>query len=150
MGLAVEVPERLMDAVTGLSGSGPAYVFLIIDALADGGITAGLPCASALLLAEQTVAEAAAMMLETGEHPAVLKDMVTSPGAPLLPALPNSNATACALRWPMPWPPPPAVQRNLVADSDMCGLCRGGEGHMAVAGCKRIDATVLHHSRGGR
>lgn len=80
VGLAVEVPERLMDAVTGLSGSGPAYVYLVIDALADGGVRAGIPRADALRLAAQTVFGAAAMVLETGEHPAVLKDMVTSPG----------------------------------------------------------------------
>ena len=69
-----------MDAVTGLSGSGPAYVFMIIDALSDAGVKAGLPRQLALELAAQTVYGAAKMVLETKEHPGKLRDMVTSPG----------------------------------------------------------------------
>lgn len=80
VGLAVELPESLMDAVTGLSGSGPAFVYVMIEAMADGGVRCGLPRAEALRLAAQTVMGAAAMVLETGIHPGALKDMVSSPG----------------------------------------------------------------------
>ena len=78
-GRAVEIDEKLMDAVTGLSGSGPAYGFLVIDALADGGVAAGLPRNIAIELAAQTLLGAAKMVLETGSHPDALRDRVTSP-----------------------------------------------------------------------
>jgi len=80
VGLALPTPETLLDAVTGLSGSGPAYGFIIIEALADAGVRQGLPRADALHLAAQTMLGAATMVLETGLHPGVLKDMVASPG----------------------------------------------------------------------
>ena len=79
-GICVEVEEKLMDAVTGLSGSGPAYVYMAIEALSDGGVKMGLPRAVALRLAAQTVMGAAKMVLETGQHPGLLKDKVTTPG----------------------------------------------------------------------
>ena len=80
VGLAIAVDEKLLDAVTGLSGSGPAYGYLMIEALADGGVKMGLPREIALRLAAQTLKGAAEMVLTTGEHPGLLKDRVASPG----------------------------------------------------------------------
>lgn len=80
VGVAVEVDEKLLDAVTGLSGSGPAFVFTMIEALGDGGVRMGLPRNVATLLAAQTVGGAAQMVLRSGEHTGLLKDRVCSPG----------------------------------------------------------------------
>ena len=80
IGATVIVEERLLDAVTGLSGSGPAYMYLIIEALTDAGVKEGLPRDIAQKLAAQTVYGAAKMVIETGQHPAKLKDDVTTPG----------------------------------------------------------------------
>ena len=79
-GVALQVKESLLDAVTGLSGSGPAYGYMIIEALSDGGVAAGLPRDIATKLAAQTLLGSARMVLETGLHPGTLKDMVASPG----------------------------------------------------------------------
>jgi len=79
VGKTVVTEERHMDAVTGLSGSGPAFIYIILEALSEGGVKMGLPREMATLLAAQTVLGAAKVTLETGYHPALLKDMVTTP-----------------------------------------------------------------------
>ncbi|NVM52994.1 MAG: pyrroline-5-carboxylate reductase [Candidatus Helarchaeota archaeon] len=80
IGQVVEVKEELMDVVTGLSGSGPAYIFLAIEALSDAGVELGLTRDISTILAVQTTLGAAKMILDTGDHPSVLRDKVTSPG----------------------------------------------------------------------
>ena len=87
VGVVERVPERLIDALTGLSGCGPAYGFQIIEALSDGGVKMGLPRATATRLAAQTLLGAAQMVLETGDHPGALKDAVTSPGGATIAAI---------------------------------------------------------------
>ncbi|TWU54449.1 Pyrroline-5-carboxylate reductase [Rubripirellula tenax] len=87
VGIAVEVAESQMDAVTAVSGSGPAYVCLLVESLADGGVLAGLPRPLAMQLATQTVLGTAKMIAETGRHPGELKDSVASPGGTTIAAL---------------------------------------------------------------
>lgn len=86
-GLVITVPEGLLNAVTGLSGSGPAYVAIFIEALADGGVLMGLPREQAMLLALQTVLGTAALIQQTGMHPGEVKDAVTSPGGTTIAAV---------------------------------------------------------------
>ncbi|MFX1455398.1 MAG: pyrroline-5-carboxylate reductase [Promethearchaeota archaeon] len=87
LGLVVELEEKHLDAVTGLSGSGPAYLFIIIESLADGGVKMGLPRDIAVKLAAQTVLGAAKLVLETAKHPGELKDMVATPGGTTITAI---------------------------------------------------------------
>lgn len=86
-GVAESVPERLMDAVVGVSGSSPAYVFLFLEAMADGAVAAGMPRSQAYTFAAQAVLGSAKLMLETGRHPGELKDMVCSPGGATIQAV---------------------------------------------------------------
>ena len=92
VGTVDEVAEKLLDAVTGLSGSGPAYGYAIIEALADGGVLMGLPRAAAIRLAAQTMAGAAKMVLDTGKHTGTLRDEVTSPGGTTIAGLEQLEA----------------------------------------------------------
>lgn len=87
VGRTAFVPESLMDTVTGVSGSSPAYVFLFIEALADGAVEGGMPREQAYEFAAQSVLGSAKLMLETGRHPADLKDMVCSPGGTTIEAV---------------------------------------------------------------
>ena len=87
VGLSVILPESALDAVTGLSGSGPVYIYMVIEAMIDGGVKMGIPRAVAAKLAAQTVFGAAKLVLETGKHPAVLKDEVTTPGGTAITAI---------------------------------------------------------------
>jgi pyrroline-5-carboxylate reductase len=87
VGLVVTLPESALDAVTGLSGSGPVYIYMVIEAMIDGGVKMGIPRAVAAKLAAQTVFGAAKLVIETGKHPAVLKDEVTTPGGTAITAI---------------------------------------------------------------
>lgn len=87
MGKTSEIPERLIDAVVGVSGASPAYVFLFIEAMADGAVAAGMPRSQAYEFAAQAVLGSARMVLETGRHPGELKDMVCSPGGTTIQAV---------------------------------------------------------------
>jgi len=92
VGHVEEVPESLMDAVTGLSGSGPAYIYMIIEALTDGGVKQGIPRPIAARLAAQTVLGSAKLVIETGKHPAILRDEVTTPGGTAIAAVADLEA----------------------------------------------------------
>ena len=87
VGVVVDLPESAMDAVTGLSGSGPVFVYMVIEALIDGGVKMGIPRAIAARLAAQTVYGSAKLVLESGRHPALLKDEVTTPGGTAITAI---------------------------------------------------------------
>ena len=87
MGLVEEMPEKLIDAVIGVSGSSPAYVFMFIEALADAGVLYGMPYDQALRIAEQAVLGSAKLALESGKHPAVLRNQVCTPGGTTIEAV---------------------------------------------------------------
>lgn len=125
-GRVVVLDESLLDAVTGLSGSGPAYVMLIIEALADGGVKVGLHRETALLLAAQTVYGSAKLLLETGEHPGRLKDMVTSPGGTAIAGL--HTLEAGGLRTTLINAVESATRRSIELGEKMAEKLRGPKG----------------------
>jgi pyrroline-5-carboxylate reductase len=126
VGRVVVLDETLLDAVTGLSGSGPAYVMLIIEALADGGVKVGLHRDTALLLAAQTVFGSAQLLLETGEHPGRLKDMVTSPGGTAIAGL--HTLESGALRKTLIDAVEAATKRSVELGEQMAAKLRKGAG----------------------
>jgi pyrroline-5-carboxylate reductase len=125
-GRVVVLDETLLDAVTGLSGSGPAYVMLMIEALADGGVKVGLHRETALLLAAQTVYGSAKLLLETGEHPGRLKDMVTSPGGTAIAGL--HTLEAGGLRTTLIDAVESATRRSVELGEKMAAKLRGPSG----------------------
>jgi pyrroline-5-carboxylate reductase len=115
VGRTVTLDEKLIDAATGLSGSGPAYLYIILDALAEAGVSVGLPREVATLLAAQTAYGAARMVLETDLHPALLKDQVTTPGGTTIAgiqALEEGKLRATLIR---------AVQRSAERAKELAG-----------------------------
>lgn len=93
VGAVARLPEAALDAVTGLSGTGPVYIFMLIEAMIDGGVKMGLPRATARALAVQTVFGAAKLVMESGKHPAILKDDVTTPGGTAIHAIHSLEAS---------------------------------------------------------
>jgi pyrroline-5-carboxylate reductase len=125
-GRVVVLEESLLDAVTGLSGSGPAYVMLMIEALADGGVKVGLHRETALLLAAQTVYGSAKLLLETGEHPGRIKDSVTSPGGTAIAGL--HTLEAGGLRTTLIDAVESATRRSIELGEKMAEKLRGSNG----------------------
>jgi len=125
-GRVVVLEESLLDAVTGLSGSGPAYVMLMIEALADGGVKVGLHRETALLLAAQTVYGSAKLLLETGEHPGRIKDTVTSPGGTAIAGL--HTLEAGGLRRTLIDAVESATRRSIELGEKMAEKLRGNSG----------------------
>lgn len=106
VGRVIRIPERQQDAVTAISGSGPAYIFFVVESMIEAGVHLGLPRATATELVIQTLVGSAKMLRETGSHPVVLREQVTSPAGPRPPRSASSRSTRCAPRSWRPWRPP--------------------------------------------
>lgn len=132
VGMTVVLDEEQLDAVTGLSGSGPAYVFLVIEALSDAGVKVGLSRYNALALAAQTVLGSAKLLLETGTHPGQLKDMVTSPGGTAIAGL--HTLEAGGLRTTLINAVEAATRRSReLGDAALLAVAKAGKGEGAAS-----------------
>ena len=151
VGKVLRIPERQQDAVTAISGSGPAYIFFVVESMIEAGVHLGLPRATATELVIQTLVGSAKMLRETGTHPTVLREQVTSPGGTTASALARARDPQGARRVPgrdggRPRPLPPAGRGRLACP---CHGCRSSGARAAEEVARRYPADELSAGRAG-